>query len=63
MTAARKPQKIALTPREVAPLIGKTERRVQQMLVKGELPGVKVGHLWLIGKDALADFLNGRVGR
>lgn len=37
-----------LTPRELAPLLRRSERTITRQLRKGEIRGVKVGGRWLV---------------
>lgn len=43
-----------LDPATVAEVTGLGENATYRALARGDLPGVKVGGRWLIGRDALA---------
>lgn len=42
-----------LKPRDVADLLGISERTVRDMIARGEIPAKKLGKFWLIHPDAI----------
>ena len=57
MTTEKSIERIALSPAEAAEALGLSEMTVLRRIREGKLPAKKVGHLWLIGVDALRQFM------
>jgi len=51
--------KLVLTAREAAEIMGCSPYTMGQYLIKGIVPGVRVGRSWRVSRDALRDFLEG----
>jgi excisionase family DNA binding protein len=49
----------ALTPQEVATLLGKNERTVRNWLNEGNLPGHQIHGRWVVDPGVLAVWLEG----
>lgn len=56
----RRPPLRFLTVREVSALLRLGERAVREGLIRGEIPGNKVGGVWRIEAYALARWADGR---
>lgn len=53
--------KVVFTPEEVARALGLHANSVYSMLKRGDLPGIKAGHKWLISKKRFEAWLDGGV--
>lgn len=46
-------ESLMMTSKEAAAVIGRTQRTVQNLLVRGEIAGTKVGGSWYVNRAAL----------
>ena len=52
-------EKLVVTPEEVARMLGLHANSVYGMLKRGELPGMKLRHKWVISKRRFEVWLDG----
>jgi hypothetical protein len=55
-TTVREDVKGLYSVRMIASVIGRSDRRVRQMLVSGELEGVKVHDRWMVTEESVGDY-------
>ena len=50
---------LVLTAKEAAEIIGITPYTMGQHLIRGDIPGQRVGRSWRVSRDALRNYLEG----